>query len=181
LWITSRTVSGSVKTTSLILAGLIRWAESKTIWARRQVTTEPESRRTIRSSRLPSSLVISRSSTLAAISASDRRLRSEDHFGGGALEPGYENRQTLVVTPLAASLGGVADNECPDAFNHQGDLLLGVLVMLSVGGVIPSPNPGSHLLCLARSSVGARLGKVCVKRFSGLSSSALRDQIDALS
>jgi acyl-CoA dehydrogenase len=30
-------------------------------------------------------------------------LRSEDHFGDGALEPGYGNRQTLVVTPLGGS------------------------------------------------------------------------------
>ena len=33
------------------------WAESSTICARRQVTTDPESRRTVRNSRLPSSLV----------------------------------------------------------------------------------------------------------------------------
>ncbi|HEY2480307.1 MAG TPA: hypothetical protein VGI17_16455, partial [Solirubrobacterales bacterium] len=50
------------------------------------------------------SLVISRSSTLAAILAPDRRLRSEHHFGGEAPEPGYGNRQTLVVTPLAVFL-----------------------------------------------------------------------------
>ena len=93
-----------MKTTSEILAGLIRWAESSTICARRQVTTEPESRRTIRSSRLPSSLVISRSSTLAAILAPDRRFRSEGQFGGGALGPGYGNRQTLVVTPLVPEM-----------------------------------------------------------------------------
>ncbi|HEY2053447.1 MAG TPA: hypothetical protein VGH14_05885, partial [Solirubrobacterales bacterium] len=49
------------------------------------------------------SLVISRSSTLAAILAPDRRLRSEHHFGGEAPEPGYGTRQTLVVTPLATS------------------------------------------------------------------------------
>jgi hypothetical protein len=35
-------------------------ADSNTIWARRHVTTEPELRRTIRSSRLPSSFEISR-------------------------------------------------------------------------------------------------------------------------
>jgi hypothetical protein len=70
----------------------------------RQVTTEPESRRTIRSSRSPSSLVISRSTTLAAIVAPDRRLRSEGHFGGGSSEPGYGNRQTLVVTPLGRQI-----------------------------------------------------------------------------
>ncbi|MEX2195204.1 MAG: hypothetical protein WD844_07940 [Thermoleophilaceae bacterium] len=70
-------VSGSVKTTSLILVGLIRCADNKTICARRQVTTEPLPRRTIRNRRLPSSLLISRSSTLAAILAS----RSPITFG----------------------------------------------------------------------------------------------------
>jgi hypothetical protein len=90
LWITSRTVSGSVKTTSEILVGLIPWAQSSTICARRQVTTEPVPLHTIRSSRLPSSLVIFRSSTLAAILASDRRLRSEGHFGEEAPEPVME-------------------------------------------------------------------------------------------
>ena len=39
------------------------WALSSTIWALRQVTTDPEDRRTIRSSRLPSSLVIARTRT----------------------------------------------------------------------------------------------------------------------
>src|SRR3954447_21522504 len=34
------------------------WAESSTIWARRQVTTDPVPRRTMRSSRLPSSLLL---------------------------------------------------------------------------------------------------------------------------
>ena len=118
-------MSGSVKTTSLILAGLIRWAESSTICARRQVTTEPESRRTIRSSRLPSSLVISRSSTLAAIWSPDHRLRSGDHFGGGAPEPGYGNRQTLVVTPLgvpgsvSAMANRLAQETSPYLLQHR--------------------------------------------------------------
>jgi hypothetical protein len=43
-----------VNVTWAILGAGIRWAASKTIWARRQVTTEPLLRRTIRSSRLPS-------------------------------------------------------------------------------------------------------------------------------
>jgi len=50
-------------------------------------------------------LLISRSCTLAAIVASDRRLRLGNHFGGGASEPGYGNRQTLVVTPLVEEAG----------------------------------------------------------------------------
>ncbi|MGI8776509.1 MAG: hypothetical protein ACR2LJ_03795 [Acidimicrobiales bacterium] len=36
------------------------WPESRTIWARRHVTTEPELRRTILNKRLPSSSGISR-------------------------------------------------------------------------------------------------------------------------
>jgi hypothetical protein len=59
LWITSRTVSGSVNTTSLIRGGVIPCAESNTICARRHVTTDPDDRRTIRNSRWPSSLLIS--------------------------------------------------------------------------------------------------------------------------
>jgi hypothetical protein len=82
---TSLTVSGSVNTTSLIAGGDIPCAESSTICARRHVTTDPEERRTIRSSRLPSSLVISRNSTLAAIAPpgriaiSTQRLRRQHH------------------------------------------------------------------------------------------------------
>ncbi len=44
LWITSRTVSGSVNTTSAIRGAGIRCAADNTICARRQVTTEPELR-----------------------------------------------------------------------------------------------------------------------------------------
>jgi hypothetical protein len=61
---TSLTVSGSVNTTSLIAGGDMPCAESSTICARRHVTTDPDVRRTIRNSRLPSSLVISRNRTL---------------------------------------------------------------------------------------------------------------------
>jgi len=45
-------------------------AERSTICARRQVTTDPDVRRTIPNSRLPSSLLISRRTTLAAMIAS---------------------------------------------------------------------------------------------------------------
>src|SRR5271170_639113 len=69
---TSRTVSGSVNTTSLIAGGDMPCAESSTICARRHVTTDPDVRCTIRSSRLPSSLVISRNCTLAAIAPPGR-------------------------------------------------------------------------------------------------------------
>src|SRR5271154_1881476 len=47
-------------------------ADSSTICARRHVPTDPDARRTIRSSRLPSSLVISRNCTLAAIAPPGR-------------------------------------------------------------------------------------------------------------
>ncbi|ASU83858.1 hypothetical protein CDO52_14645 [Nocardiopsis gilva YIM 90087] len=60
LWITSRTRSGLVNVTSAIFAAGIFCAESITIWARRQVTTDPLPLRTIRSSLRPSSLSIFR-------------------------------------------------------------------------------------------------------------------------
>jgi hypothetical protein len=50
---TSRTRSSLVNITSAIRGAGMLWAASRTICARRQVTTEPESRRTIRNSRLP--------------------------------------------------------------------------------------------------------------------------------
>jgi hypothetical protein len=61
-----------VKVTSAILATGMPWAESNTICARRQVTTDPVLRRTMRSSRSPSSLLISRTCTEWTIS---HRLR----------------------------------------------------------------------------------------------------------
>ena len=66
LWITARTRSSLVKVTLAMAGTSIRCANSSTIWARRQVTTDPELRRTIRSNRLPSSLVISRTCTRSA-------------------------------------------------------------------------------------------------------------------
>ncbi|WP_308083189.1 hypothetical protein [Streptomyces sp. NK15101] len=52
--------------TSAIFATGMRCADSSTIWARRQVTTEPVLLRMIRSSRLPSSSSISRTRTRSA-------------------------------------------------------------------------------------------------------------------
>lgn len=72
LWITSRTRSALVKLTFAIAATSMPWADSSTICARRQVTTDPESRRTVRNSRLPSSLVISRTRTHSAIWAPEK-------------------------------------------------------------------------------------------------------------
>jgi hypothetical protein len=56
-----------VKVTSAILATGDFCAESSTICARRQVTTDPPPLRTIRTSRRPSSSSISRTSTRSAI------------------------------------------------------------------------------------------------------------------
>jgi len=86
---TSRTVSGSVKTTSLIAVGLIPCADSSTICARRQVTTEPELRRTIRSSRFPSSALISRSFTRAAMEASRSPTDRDSLFYDGGAGPPF--------------------------------------------------------------------------------------------
>jgi hypothetical protein len=66
------------------------WADSNTICARRQVTTEPVPRRTIRSSRLPSSGVISRSTTLAAIFPSQSKPDPGNDFGGEGGDPVME-------------------------------------------------------------------------------------------
>jgi hypothetical protein len=57
-----------VKVTSAILPTGIRCADSNTICARRQVTTNPLERRTIRSSRSPSSSLIERTCTRCTIS-----------------------------------------------------------------------------------------------------------------
>jgi hypothetical protein len=66
LWITSRTRSSLVNATFAIPATSMPWADSSTICARRQVTTDPLSRRTIRTSRRPSSSSISRTRTRSA-------------------------------------------------------------------------------------------------------------------
>jgi len=55
-----------VKVTWAIWATSMPWALSSTICARRQVTTDPVDRRTMRSSRLPSWLVIPRTRTRSA-------------------------------------------------------------------------------------------------------------------
>src|SRR5262249_6962790 len=60
LRITSRTRSSLVNATFAIAAASIPCADSSTICARRQVTTDPLPRRTIRTSRCPSSSSISR-------------------------------------------------------------------------------------------------------------------------
>ena len=60
LRITSRTRSSLVKATFAMAATSMPWADSGTICARRQVTTDPLPRRMIRTSRRPSSSSISR-------------------------------------------------------------------------------------------------------------------------
>jgi hypothetical protein len=66
LWITSRTRSSLVNATFAIWATSMPWAGSSTICARRQVTTDPLSLRTTRTSRRPSSSSISRTRTRPA-------------------------------------------------------------------------------------------------------------------
>src|SRR5260221_7590353 len=91
LWITSRTGSSLVKVTRAIGGASIAWAERSTICARRQVTTEPELRRMIRSSRLPSSFEISRIRTRSAM----RPPRDDDRSRGGS----------VYITPILAGNG----------------------------------------------------------------------------
>jgi hypothetical protein len=74
LWITARTRSSDVNATLAIWGTSIPWAESNTICARRHVTTDPEDRRTIRNSRFPSSLVISRTRTRSATDTSSETI-----------------------------------------------------------------------------------------------------------
>lgn len=69
LWITSRTRSALVNDTSAIFATGMPCADSSTIWARRQVTTDPVPLRMIRGSRLPSASSISRTRTRSATHA----------------------------------------------------------------------------------------------------------------
>jgi hypothetical protein len=66
LWITSRTRSSLVNATSAIRATGMPCADSNTICARRQVTTDPEPRRIIRNNRCPSSSSRSRTWTRSA-------------------------------------------------------------------------------------------------------------------
>jgi len=77
---TSRTRSALVKVTCAIRTGSMPWADNNTIWARRHVTTEPLLRLTIRSSRLPSSLEIVRTRTLAAMIAPRHTRRTPRGF-----------------------------------------------------------------------------------------------------
>ena len=57
------------------------YADHSTICARRQVTTDPDPRRTIRFRRLPSSSLISRTRTRPAIPASVNRSTSTRNPG----------------------------------------------------------------------------------------------------
>ena len=114
MWITSRTVPGSLNTTSAILAAGICCAASKTICARRQLTTEPLLRRMIRNSRLPSSFVIGRSSTRAAIVPSPPMTGREWSFDGEQQDPltkpanvAGQSGRTPFIGPLVMGLGGL--------------------------------------------------------------------------
>src|SRR5260221_1204081 len=124
LWSTSRTRSSLVKVTRAIGGASIAWAERSTICARRQVTTEPELRRMIRSSRLPSSFEISRIRTRSAM----RPPRDDDRSRGGS----------VYITPIlagngrrlaVAALGGIGSRFRRPAvlgsLGYEGDRLAG--------------------------------------------------------
>ncbi len=83
---TSRTRSALANVTSTICRTAMPWADSNTLCALRQVTTEPLLRRTIRSSWLPSSLPIGRTHTRWTISHLLRVNRPG--FSGGLVLPG---------------------------------------------------------------------------------------------
>src|SRR4051794_29952084 len=73
-------------------------AESSTICARRQVTTDPELRRTIRSSRLPSSLLMARTCTRCTIS---HLLRGrQDQTRPASITPKSATRRRLAAAAL---------------------------------------------------------------------------------
>jgi len=80
-------VSGSLNTTSAIRPAGSCCAANNTICARRHVTTEPEPRRMTRSSRLPSSLLIARSSTRVAIVHSRPITGRESLFDSAREDP----------------------------------------------------------------------------------------------
>ncbi len=71
--------------------------DSNTIWARRQVTTEPELRRTMRNRRLPSSLVISRIRTPSRNS----HLLAQQLGRGEVRDP-----NARLLLPQGANVGG---------------------------------------------------------------------------
>src|SRR4030095_12925963 len=99
---TSRTRSGLVKVTLAMAGTSMPCADSSTICARRQVTTDPELRRTIRSSRLPSSLVMSRTRTRSATCS----LPRPDVVG--SLHQDAAKRATSYFSPIGRTLPDAA-------------------------------------------------------------------------
>lgn len=97
---TSRTRSGLVKVTRAISAMSMAWALPSTICARRRVTTDPVDRRTMRSSRLPSWLLISRTRTRSAtLPPSTTRCRWES-------PPGCRQANGQLFQPNTANIAG---------------------------------------------------------------------------
>ena len=80
LRITSRTRSSLVNATFAIAGTAIPCADSSTICARRQVTTDPLPRRTIRTSRRPSSSSISRTRK-RSVTGPVSRIKTRDESG----------------------------------------------------------------------------------------------------
>ena len=103
LWITSRTRSALVNVTSAIFATSMPCADSSTICARRQVTTDPVPRRTIRSSRCPSSSSISRTrmpsvtGPVSAISTGGESAQTSPPAGSIPGGPPQASRQPAVT------------------------------------------------------------------------------------
>jgi hypothetical protein len=76
-----------------IIGTSMAWAESRTVWALRQVTTDPLLRRTMRNNLLPSSLSMARTCTRCTIShllrgRQDQTSATVDPPRPGAKDPG---------------------------------------------------------------------------------------------
>ena len=102
LWITSLTRSSEVKAIRAMAGTSILWADQSTIWALRHRTTEPEPRRTMAKSLLPSILVMSRTATRSAMAL---LCASKRQSGGRA-------PSTLPVTALAMPLRSEPQYRC---------------------------------------------------------------------
>jgi hypothetical protein len=94
--ITSRTRSSLVNATFAIAATFMPCADSSTICARRQVTTDPEPRRMIRTSRCPSSSSISRTRS-RSVTGPVWRISVCRESPAGANESCYGTRPTRTA------------------------------------------------------------------------------------
>jgi hypothetical protein len=99
----------------------VQRADSSTIWARRQVTTDPELRRTIRSSRLPSSLLICRTRTRSATLGSSRRpdVAGSLHQVAAKRATSYFNQTGPTLPAAALTFPGRRRRAIPDSWNRR--------------------------------------------------------------